>query len=75
MATRYRIDPDALAYAARRAGFARGSKISRKRLAQAADVPSSTVTNCLRGTANNPSASTVLQLADALGCEPRDLMI
>lgn len=38
MTIRYHIDPVALAYAAKRAGFTNGTKISRKRLAQAAGV-------------------------------------
>lgn len=65
----YEVDADALRYAARHAGFT-----SYAGLACASGLTQNQVSNLSRGKAANPSASTVLQLADALGCEPADLM-
>ena len=72
---KYRIDTDALAYAARRAGFTHPSgRVAYARLAEASDVNASSIHEYAEGIIRNPRSSALLQLARALGCEPIDLM-
>ena len=73
---KYRIDADALAYAARRAGFTHPSgRIAYARLAKASGVNVRSIHEYAEGIARNPCSSSLLQLARALECEPIDLMI
>ncbi len=65
----YELDADALRYAARRAGFEKQAA-----LARASGLAQQQVSNLFHGVTRSPSASTLLQLAEALGCEPADLM-
>lgn len=72
---KYRIDTNALAYAARRAGFTHPSgRIACERLARASGVNASSIREYAEGIIRNPRSSALLQLARALGCEPIDLM-
>lgn len=72
---KYRIDTDALAYAARRAGFTHPSgRIAYARLAEASGVSARSIPEYAEGITCNPCSSSLLQLARALGCEPIDLM-
>ena len=72
---KYRIDPNALAYAARRAGFTHPSgRVACERLAKASGVSASSIHEYAEGIIRNPRSSALLQLAQALGCEPIDLM-
>lgn len=72
---KYRIDTDALAYAARHAGFTHPSgRIAYARLAEASGVSVSSINEYVEGITRNPYSSALIQLARALGCEPIDLM-
>lgn len=66
----YVLDVTALAYATRRAGYRTHAE-----LAAASRVSPSRLDHYFHRRDTNLSASTLLQLADALGCDPRDLMI
>ena len=72
---KYRIDTDALTYAARRAGFTRhNGHVAYERLAKASGVNASSIHGYAEGIIRNPRSSALIQLAGALGCEPIDLM-
>lgn len=72
---KYRIDTDALAYAARRAGFTRhNGRVACERLAKASGVSADSIHRYAEGIIRNPCSSALIQLAGALGCEPIDLM-
>ena len=72
---KYRIDTDALAYAARRAGFTRhNGRVAYERLAKASGVSADSIHGYAEGTIRNLRSSALLQLARALRCEPIDLM-
>ena len=72
---KYRIDTDALAYAARRAGFTRhNGRVACERLAKASGVSADSIHWYAEGIICDPRSSALLQLARALGCEPIDLM-
>lgn len=72
---KYRIDTDALAYAARRAGFTRhNGRVACERLAKASGVSADSIHGYAEGIIRNPRSSALIQLAGALGCEPIDLM-
>lgn len=65
----YEFDSDSAMYALKHSGI--GSK---SELAVKSGVSRGQLYHLLNGKIANPSASTVIQLADALGCEPIDLM-
>ncbi len=69
MKRRYRFDPVAARYATRKAGFNSASSAAR-----AAGLKPQNLSRLFCG-ARGCSASTLFQLADALGVDPRDLMI
>lgn len=72
---KYRIDTNALVYAARRAGFTHPSgRVAYARLAEASGVNADSIHEYVEGVICNPRSSVLLQLARALGCEPIDLM-
>lgn len=72
---KYRIDTDALTYAARRAGFTHPSgRVACERLAKASGVNASSIHEYVEGIIRNPRSSALIQLAGALECEPIDLM-
>lgn len=66
---RYVFDPDAIRYAMRRARYG-----TVRAFAAAAEVDASVVYHMLND-GNGCTASTLLQLADALDVDPHDLMI
>lgn len=65
---RYEFDRRALAYAMRRAG------LDERGLSGRSGVSQSTISLYLGGRTSNPLGATLLQLSDALGCDPHDLM-
>lgn len=71
---RHRLDPDALRYAMRHSGFCEGGKLLVPELAFASGVRKETIETYLSGVASNPSASYLIQIAEALDVEPIDLM-
>ena len=72
---RWRLDLDALRYAAARAGCPPGDRRRPNALAALSGVPAATVRSYFNGLSANPSASYLIQLADALEVDPHDLMI
>lgn len=72
---RWRLNLDALSYAAKMAGCPLGDRRRPNALAAMSGVPAATVRSYFNGLTANPSASYLFQLADALDVDPRDLMI
>ncbi len=69
---RYVLDVDSLRYAARKAGFTGWHRV--RDLSVASGVEYRTLKTYFQGATKQPCASFVMQLADALGVEPWDLM-
>ncbi len=69
---RYALDVDALAYAMKKAGMSGYGRIVK--LADAAGLDYCAARRMVAGQTANPSASTLIQLARALGCAAEDLM-
>lgn len=65
----WRVDADAVWYAARRAGMR-----SMLDLERASGVPHATLSHALGGQTPWPSADVMCRVADALGCDVMDLM-
>lgn len=69
---KYTLDADSLRYAARKAGFTGGRFI--RDLSDASGVDYKILKTYMNGTAKQPNASFIMQLAETLDCEPWDLM-
>lgn len=70
----YRVDPDCVKYAMRKAGYEYG-KGGASRLARDSGVSRSTLGQILSREIASPGVSVMVQLADTLGVDVHDLLV